>query len=203
MDTPVRAVLLDLGGVYYTDGFREGLFSIARKYRLEETRFYESAMELVFATGYVTGEGPEGLFWGKLAQAAGLQTDLYRERGVILSAFKPMAGMADLTLRLRHQMPVGLLTDQTNWLYELDERDGLLSDFDAVINSYEEGYTKREPEIFRVACQRLGIFPEEAIFFDDNAGNVAMGREFGIRSHLFRDVAACETALGMEGVRIL
>ena len=61
--------------------------------------------------------------------------------------------------------PLTLAELQCNWLYELDDRDGLLSAFDAVVNSYEEGYTKRDSEIFRIACQRLDVFPEETVFF--------------------------------------
>jgi putative hydrolase of the HAD superfamily len=121
-------------------------------------------------------------------------------RGLILSSFKATGGMKDLVVRTREMIPVGLLTDQTNWLYELDERDGFLSTFDAVVNSYEEGFTKRDPEIFRSACQRFHLFPEEVLFFDDTPGNVKAGRHFGMRAYLFEDAAGAERVLVQEGV---
>lgn len=198
----IRAVYLDLGGVYFTEGFREGLFAIARNHGLDRERFYHAATQVIFANGYVRGEVPESAFWNQLAEAVGLEADLFPERAAILSAFKPMPGMADLVPRVRERVPVGLLTDQCNWLYELDDRYGLLASFDTVVNSYEEGYTKRDMEIFRIACERFGLLPEEIAFFDDNQGNIDRAGEFGIRAFLFEDAGETEAILIAEGVEV-
>ena len=198
----IRAVYFDLGGVYYTEGFREGLYAIAGKLRLDGDRFYRLASDVIFANGYVRGEAPEAKFWSQLAEAAGVDADLTPERETIHAAFKPLPGMRELTARIREQVPVGLLTDQCNWLYELDERDGLLTAFDAVVNSYEEGYTKRDMEIFRIACQRFGLLPEEIAFFDDNQGNIDRASDFGIRAFMFENAERTEMLLRAEGVEI-
>ena len=200
MENEPKAVLLDFGGVFYTEGFRRGLFAIARKHGVEESLFYETAARVIFADGYVRGEAPEGRFWEELAGAAGLDVDLYQERNLILQAFEPIPGMEALVARTSERVPVGLLTDQCNWLYELDERDGFFSAFDAVITSYEEGFTKRDPEIFRVACQRMDVFPAEALFFDDDMGNVSRARDFGMRAYLFEGADLAEQVLIREGV---
>ena len=200
MDFEIRAVYFDLGGVYYTEGFRDGLFAIAHKYGVEGEKFYEAATEVIFENGYVRGEAPEVQFWDQLAETVGLPPNLYPERETILSAFKPVKGMPELARRIREQLPVGLLTDQCNWLYELDERDGLLKAFDTVVSSYEEGYTKKDMEIFRIACQRFGLLQKEVVFFDDNPSNVERGNEFGIRSFLFEDPEKTERILAAEGM---
>ena len=200
MDHEIRAVYFDLGGVYYTEGFQEGLFAIARKHGLDEEEFYQTATDIIFATGYVRGEAPEAEFWNKLAEAASIDESLFAEREIILAAFKPLPGMPELATRIRDQVPVGLLTDQSNWLYELDERDDLLITFDTVVNSYEEGFTKRDMEIFRVACQRFGILAEEVAFFDDNPGNIDRANEFGIRAFLFENAEKAERILTAEGL---
>ena len=196
----IRAVYFDLGGVYYTEGFREGLFTIARKLGLAEEKFYRTASEVIFANGYVRGEAPEVLFWEQFANAAEVEEDLFPERETIIKAFKPLPGMPELVGRIREHVQVGLLTDQCNWLYELDERDGLLSSFDAVVTSYEEGYTKKDMEIFRIACQRFGLLPEEIAFFDDNPANVERGNEFGMRAFQFENSNRTELVLRMEGM---
>ena len=169
-----------IGGVYYTEGFMEGLFAIARKHGLDEEEFYRTATEVIFATGYVRGEVPEAKFWNQLAKTAGIGMNLFAEREIILTSFKPLPGMQELATRIRDQVFLGLLTDQCNWLYELDERDNLLIAFDTVVNSYEEGYTKRDMEIFRIACQRFGLLQEEIAFVDDNPDNIDRANEFGI-----------------------
>jgi HAD superfamily hydrolase (TIGR01509 family) len=198
----IRAVYFDLGGVYYTEGFMEGLFAIARKHGLDEEEFYRTATEVIFATGYVRGEVPEAKFWDQLAETAGIGVNLFAEREIILTSFKPLPGMQELATRIRDQVFLGLLTDQCNWLYELDERDDLLIAFDTVVNSYEEGYTKRDMEIFRIACQRFGLLQEEIAFFDDNPDNIDRANEFGIRAFLFENADKTERILTAEGLEI-
>lgn len=202
MGYEIRAVYFDLGGVYYTEGFREGLFAIARNHSLDEEEFYRTATEVMFATGYVRGEASETEFWDQLTAIAGSDRNLFDERETILASFKPLPNMPELVARIREQVPVGLLTDQCNWLYELDERDGILTAFDTVVNSYEEGYTKQDTEIFRITCQRFALLPEEVVFFDDNPGNIDRANEFGIRAFLFEDAGKTERILAAEGVKI-
>ena len=202
MNTDIKAVYFDLGGVYYSEGFRDGLYAIARKHGVGQKVIYDNAVDVIFSNGYLHGTAPERKFWDDLATACGIEADLFPERDTIFTAFQPIAGMATLVSRLRGQVHVGLLTDQTNWLYELDERDELLSAFDTVVNSYEEGFSKRDPEIFRIACERFGLLPHEIAFFDDNPGNIERGNEFGVRAYLFESAARTETLLKAEGIEI-
>jgi len=196
----IKSVLFDLGGVYYSEGFHDGLFAIAAKLRVEPDYFFGAAANAAFSTGYVTAKVPEKVFWDTLAKSVGVNEDLYPHRQIILDSFKPMDGMAGLVRETREALPVTLLTDQTNWLYDLDLRDGLLSEFDYIVSSYEEGFSKREPEIFREACQRLGIFPEEGLFFDDNPGNVERARDFGLQAVVFEGAEAARETLVEMGV---
>ncbi|MFV1956811.1 MAG: HAD-IA family hydrolase, partial [bacterium] len=118
----------------------------------------------------------------------------------ILKAFIPQKGMPELVRRLLSEAQVALLTDQTNWLYELDERDDLFAQFDEVISSYEEGFSKRDLEIFRIACERCNILPAEGIFFDDNPENVRRATEFGLTAHIFEQARMTEDILISDGV---
>ena len=199
-NTDIKSILFDLGGVYYSEGFHDGLFAIAAKLGLDPDYFFGAAVDAVFSTGYVTGMVPEKTFWNTLAKSIGVSDDLYPLRQVILDSFKPGEGMAGLVRETRNIVPVALLTDQTNWLYDLDLRDGLLSDFDQIVSSYEEGFSKRDPEIFRVACQRLDIFPEEGLFFDDNPGNVDRAIDFGLQAVVFEGADATRDTLVTAGV---
>jgi HAD superfamily hydrolase (TIGR01509 family) len=195
-----KSVLFDLGGVYYSEGFHDGLFAIAARLDLDQDHFFDAAVGAVFSTGYVTGMVPEKTFWDTLAKNTGVKENLYPLRKLILDSFKPMDGMAELVREVRSVVPVALLTDQTNWLYDLDQRDDLLFEFDQIVSSYEEGFSKRDPEIFRIACQRLDIFPEEGLFFDDNSDNVDRAREFGLQAVVFEGADAAREVLMEAGV---
>jgi HAD superfamily hydrolase (TIGR01509 family) len=196
----IKSVLFDLGGVYYSEGFHDGLFAIAARLDLDQDHFFDAAVGAVFSTGYVTGMVPEKTFWDTLAKNTGVKENLYPLRKLILDSFKPMDGMAELVREVRSVVPVALLTDQTNWLYDLDQRDDLLFEFDQIVSSYEEGFSKRDPEIFRIACQRLDIFPEEGLFFDDNSDNLDRAREFGLQAVVFEGADAAREVLMEAGV---
>ena len=58
--------------------------------------------------------------------------------------------------------------------------DGIEYEFDAFIQSYKAGRRKPEPEIYRLACERLAVRPGEAIFLDDIGENLKPARALGM-----------------------
>ena len=55
------------------------------------------------------------------------------------------------------------------------------------IISAEERFHKPQPEIFRVALDRLGMQPEEALFIDDEERYIAAVQALGMYAVQFRD----------------
>jgi epoxide hydrolase-like predicted phosphatase len=66
----------------------------------------------------------------------------------------------------------------------LQKRD-LMGSVDDVIVSAEEGVVKPDPRIYRIAAERLGVRPEEAVFVDDVAENVEGARAVGMHGVQF------------------
>ena len=54
--------------------------------------------------------------------------------------------------------------------------------FDQVIESSIEGIRKPNPKIYLIACERLGVQPENAIFLDDLGINLKPARELGMQT---------------------
>lgn len=57
--------------------------------------------------------------------------------------------------------------------------------FDAVIVSCEVGRCKPDPEIYRIALERLGIPAASTLFVDDRAENIAAADALGLRTLTF------------------
>jgi len=70
-----------------------------------------------------------------------------------------------------------------------EERYGFGQLTDVIIYSHEAGISKPDPRIYRLACDRLGVRPEEMIFLDDVAANVAAARDLGAHGILFTGTA--------------
>lgn len=76
------------------------------------------------------------------------------------------------------------------------EKNGY-DEFDPVILSYEVKMRKPEPEIYKLALEKVGAKPEECIFIDDKEENLVPARQLGIAtvlakepSQIVRDVMA-------------
>lgn len=56
----------------------------------------------------------------------------------------------------------------------------ILDQFDVVVESSVEGMRKPDPRIYRLACDRLGVAPGNAIFLDDLGINLKPARAMGM-----------------------
>ena len=72
--------------------------------------------------------------------------------------------------------------------------------FDDIVVSGEERLVKPDPRIYRLALDRFGLAPDEAIFIDDRADNVAAAEALGIPGHLFEDAASLRGELATLGL---
>lgn len=184
----IKGVLLDYGGVLAEEGFREGLKAIGRVNGLSPDEFFELGATLVYKTGYVVGASDEAAYWRLLRDTTGIKgtdEDLRRE---ILDRFVLREWMVPIVRSLREQgLKLAILSDQTQWLDELDERDGFFKEFDAIFNSFHLGKGKKDPEVFLDVAARLGLQPSELVFVDDNPGNIERARSKGLHGILFTD----------------
>jgi len=192
----IDTVLFDFGGVLAEEGFRDGLAAIGRRSALAEEDVVRMGHELVLATGYVTGHARESLWWDALRTEAGIGGEDESLRREILERFVIRPRMIELNDRLRRGgIAVGILSDQTNWLDEIDERFGLYGRFDYIFNSFHMGKTKNDPAHFDDVLTLLNREAPQVLFVDDNAGHVGRARGRGWNALLFRDEAGVMAAL--------
>lgn len=56
--------------------------------------------------------------------------------------------------------------------------------FDKLYLSYQIGYTKPHPEIYKYMLEDSGMIPSETFFIDDSAANVEIGQKLGMKTYL-------------------
>lgn len=181
-DVIVKVVLFDFGGVIAEEGFREGLKTIARMSCLDEDIFFKTAEELIYESGYVTGKAPEELFWRRLREETGVSLSDEFMRNELMKRFIIRWWMIDIAKALKvNGLKTGILSDQTNWLDELNERYDFFRFFDDVFNSYHLGKGKRDAGIFDDTAGKLAVKPASILFVDDNPGHCARALNKGYR----------------------
>jgi len=184
----VDVVLFDFGGVIAEEGFLDGLHSIAEMNGLDPEAFAKTGFDLVHATGYVVGKVTEPVYWESVRGATGIRNDDEFLRKEILDHFVLRPWMVEVVKRLRDSgMRLGMLSDQTNWLEELNSRQGFFDWFDLVFNSYRQGKSKRDPSAFSDILEAMGVEADRVLFVDDRPGNVERAREKGMHTILYTD----------------
>ncbi len=182
----IEAVLFDFGGVLAEEGFREGLETIGRSSGVNPAAMARTGFDLVHRTGYVTGRADEAAFWRALRKEGGARGTDEELRREILSRFVVRPWMIDIADRARASgRIVGILSDQTQWLDEIDRVEGLFRHFDHVFNSYHTGVSKRDPAAFERATAHLRLPPRKVLFVDDHPGNVERARAAGLVALLY------------------
>ncbi|MGH2994485.1 MAG: HAD family hydrolase [Solirubrobacterales bacterium] len=87
----------------------------------------------------------------------------------------------------------GLISN--SWGTSIYDPGALEGMFDAVVISGDVGLHKPQPEIYRLAAERLGVDPDECVFVDDLRENVRGAEEVGMTAVLHRDTEATVTRL--------
>lgn len=184
----VDAILFDFGGVIAEEGFRNGLAAIAKASSLPTESFLTCAYELVYDGGYVLGRVNESAYWAALRKETGIEGTDRALREIILAHFILRPWMLRL-IRALHEKSIRLaiLSDQTNWLDELNERHGFFKWFDRVFNSFHLGLSKRDASLFDMVLTEMAILPNQALFVDDSEGNTQRAQTRGLRTVLYRD----------------
>lgn len=184
----VRWILFDFGGVLAEEGFHNALAELSERYGQPPDALPRLAMDAVYASGYVTGHGSEHDFWNLLRQRFPFTESESDVSAEILRRFilrKPMLDLVD-ALRKRGYL-TAILSDQTDWLERLDQRDHFFSHFDRIFNSYYLGKGKRDPGLFDDVLAALTIKPSQAIFIDDNPENISRAESRGLYGILFEN----------------
>jgi putative hydrolase of the HAD superfamily len=186
MQNVIRVVLFDFGGVVAGEGFYQGLREIGKKNGLDPEVFFKTVDALIFETGYLTGSTDEAAFWKTVRERTGITgTDAELKDG-ILKRFTLRPAMIASVDRLRSQgLIVAMLSDQTNWLDEIDCSTGLFRHFDRVFNSFWIHKSKRDASVFPEVCSALNVTPDEALFVDDNINHIRRAQEQGLQTILF------------------
>ena len=192
----IDIVLFDFGGVIAEEGFKQGLTAVARANGVDEGAFVQAAFDIIYSTGYVLGKAPESEFWDALRRETGVRGDDAFLRNEIFSRFILRDYMIDLVNKLKaNGIQVGLLSDQTDLLEELDKKYGFFRLFDYVFSNYRLGKGKRDSSLFDDVARTLNARPDRILFIDDDPGHVDRARQKGWKAMLYIERAGFQKEL--------
>lgn len=124
-----------------------------------------------------------GVYVGSL-RAAGIEVaDALYERMLAPASWRPYPDTLAALRRLRAAgIPVAVLSNISWDIRDVFERTGAGSLVEQFVLSFAEGVAKPHPKIFLLACQRIGVAPEQVLMIGDSAENDGAAAEIGCRT---------------------
>jgi putative hydrolase of the HAD superfamily len=181
----VSTVIFDYGGVLAEEGWAKGIRIVATKLGYEPESFFELCVQTISETGFCLGKVDEFGYWEAVKAKVELPMTVEELRNEILPRFTLRPLMIELAVNLGTKYHTAILSDQTHWLDELNKRDDFFKYFKNVYNSYHDGNSKQSVSYFIETCEKLGKTPAEAVFIDDNKGNIDRARSVGMNAILY------------------
>ncbi|MDQ5938473.1 MAG: hypothetical protein QG603_272 [Patescibacteria group bacterium] len=200
----IKTIIFDLGGVYFTAGTK-----IAKEKIISLTQAPASIVDEIFEAQphkegfwYRNGQISQEEFWQAAKSKLGITTTQVTEiRELWHSSYTPIAGMKELVQNVRKQYKVVAFSGNIKERIEyLNHKYDLLQDFDDFVLSYEIGYSKLEPEFFKILIQKINCQADEAILIDDNQKFVNLSIELGFHGLVFKNIEQIKNDLIKSGV---
>ena len=178
-----RAVIFDLWMTLVPWDLQESRrFSdqVAEFAGVEPERFWDAWLSANHLPNRNTGPIAEHL--RALFAELGVEPDLddvmamRRERAKKTLTPRPEALPTLEELRRRGHL-LGMISVCTEDVPQVWDETPLGSEFDATVFSCDVGVSKPDPRIYEIACERLGVEPEECLFVGDGANDELPGAE--------------------------
>ena len=189
---PITAALFDFGGVILTSPF-EAFARFERERGLPEgflrnvnaidpdtnswARLERSELDL---DGFAEA-------FAKESEAQGHRVSGYEVLPLLAGDVRPE--MLEAVRRCSERLATAMLTNNVVGMTLNPDMARITALFDTVVESSVVGVRKPDPHFYEIACERLGIEPEEAVFLDDLGVNLKPAREMGMTTIKVEDPA--------------
>ena len=178
-----RAVVFDMDGLLLDT---EVLWQRAEEelFRRHGDRFTQADKLAVMGTSF---EMTARYFAGRLGRSEEHSTELVDELGELMygllqNEVSSRPGAVELVARLRADgVRLALASNSSRFLVETAlATAGLTDAFEAIVTSDDVAQAKPAPDIYLLACARLGIEPAEALALEDSAPGIEAAKAAGL-----------------------
>ena len=184
----IKAVIFDVGGVLIRTADHSSRRAWERRLGLAEWESEQIVFDSEMGQMAQRGEIETAELWSWIGRHLNLDDPT-------LQAFQAGFWAGDVLdtelvtfiRQLRPQYQTAIISNATNTLRQMLTTKYPIADaFDLIVVSGEEKVMKPDPAIYERTLERLGRRPEEAVFVDDFAHNIAAAEQVGMATIHFR-----------------
>jgi epoxide hydrolase-like predicted phosphatase len=197
----IQAVIFDIGGVLVRTTDYSGRRAWEQRMGLTQGELEAIVFESEMGIKAQSGEITDGALWQWVGETLRLDEKIRELYHAFWSGDTLNQPLLDLIRRLRPRYQTAVISNATDALrLTLTQRYAIAGLFDLIVGSAEEKVMKPDRRIYESTLQRLGRRPEEAVFIDDSAHNVAGAREVGMFAIHYSSTVDVAAELKLIGV---
>lgn len=188
-ETSIRAIIWDLGGVLVrTEDFRPREH-LAAGFGMTRAELETLVFSGISGKQAQNGEIDVGQHWENLRETLKLSPqEIETFQDTFWSGDRLDTALVEYIHSLRGSYRTALLSNAFSDLRTAIFEVWQIQDaFDEIIISAEVGMTKPDVRIYRLALERVGVKPQEAVFIDDFTWNIEGAREAGLHAIHFQN----------------
>jgi HAD superfamily hydrolase (TIGR01509 family) len=201
----IKAILLDLGGVYFTDGKKIASRKIAEKFHLDTNRVAEVlAGDSDIGKKYRRGEITFEEFWEEAKKRLLIDASSEELNKIWFESYEPIAETIEIVGRVKKKgIKLYYLSDSVKERVDyMDEKYKFRDNFMGGILSHEVNLTKKDgPRLFRLAVEETRERSEDVVFVDDVWDNVETAIGLGMKGIHFKNPKQLEKDLKKLGLK--
>jgi putative hydrolase of the HAD superfamily len=189
MHSPFTTVFFDWGGVVADDPGDDFLKLLLTQLGATDEQVNEIMNSYMY--DFMRGRISEATYWSEINKRYGLKI-----HDSISDEFKKWSGLVAnqdiqaLVDEIKAQgLKVVLLSNVIEPTYNVLRHAGYYDQFDELIASCKVRLAKPEPEIYRLALERLNVSSAQSVFIDDKQSNLTPAEEMGFTTILAKNPA--------------
>ncbi len=197
-----KAVIFDLGGVYFEDGTKKAVKIISAKYNVPEQKV-KDVLQGELGTKYRTSAVTAGEFWQETKEYWGITVSSNELADIWLQGYVPIAGTDSIIDRLNSAgYEIFFLSDSVKERADcLQKKYPFLHHFKGGVFSYIAHKRKPDPAVYRMVLEMAGHPAQECIYIDDKPELLKPAEELGMKGILFENPAQLEAKLKEAGLK--
>ena len=198
----IEVVYLDLGKVLIDFDYDVGAQSILEISPLPLSEIAKVLSEPQMLFEFETGKLSAIQYHQRICEALEMEISLDEFRNLWGSMFLPEPLVSEKFLQdLKRRKRLILLSNTNEIHFEyLEKKFPILNHIDERLLSYQVGYMKPDPQIFRLAIDKAGVAPEKIFFADDRIENTEAARSAGIQAIQFKSERQLRKEMNARGI---
>lgn len=199
----IKTVIIDLGGVYFTNGTKRAIEIISKRWNLDQ-EFVGEVFKGKIGAAYRENKISHEEFWRQAKEKLGIDAPMNELALIWLNGYVPIEGMVEIVKELKENgYEIMYLSNNVQERIDyLEDRYKFLQYFNSGVFSHIAGIRKPNPKIYELVLQKASNPAESCVYIDDKSSLLEEANKLGMSTIAFINPDDTRKKLREIGVKL-